>query len=489
MTPQPSSLVEAPNVVGGRNRAGRPYAVINPASIRQTVGTAHEADAGLVDEAAQAAAAAAAAWGRLSLDERLSALRAGMDRVSQLGLEDELAPLLTREQGKTLAESRFEVGRAPAVLELFSGLAARVLEPAVLSDGLGLRRQLKVPVGPVAAITPWNWPVSLSMSKVVPALLAGNPVILKPAPNTPLTVSAIISALASGLPSGVLSLVNGGAEVGAALTSHPLIRKIVFVGSVASGKRVYQAAGANIKSLTLELGGNDPAVLLDDVDLDDATLARLMSAIFTTSGQVCFAVKRVYAPRSRYREIVEAISGAADRYVIGNGLDPGTTFGPVNNAQQLSTVRKLITQARSSGAAATELGRYAEGVDEADGYFQRPTVVSGIGNDAEIVQAEQFGPAIPVIAYDDERQAVDFANDTHYGLCASVWTSDDTRGFELAGHLEAGQVYVNCHAGAALDYTCPFGGVKESGLGRDMGEAGILAYTEPKILSNRIANR
>lgn len=474
------------NVVDGKLVGGEPFDVVNPAHFETVVGTAYAATAADVDDAVRAAVAVARAWAGIGLSTRINVLTKAMKRVTALSPADNLAPLLTSEQGKILLESTTEVSHVAAFVQLFSAAAEQALADEVLEDERGKRIKRFAPIGPVAAITPWNWPVALSMIKVVSALLTGNPVLLKPAPNTPLTVSAVLAAMAEELPPGVVSVLNGGAEVGAALTQHPGIRKVSFTGSVPNGRKVYESVAATIKGICLELGGNDAAVLLDDVVLDEDNLGRLLAASFVTSGQVCWAVKRVYAPRSRYREVVDTFAGAIDRFVVGDGLRSEVNMGPVNNATQLGIVSRLREESEAAGATVRELGRYAEGTDPDKGYFHLPTLVSEIENAAPLVQEEQFGPVLPLVSYDDEAQAIAWANGTEFGLCASVWSSDTDRAFEAAGKLDGGQVYVNCHGGPALDFTVGAGGIKQSGLGREMGIEGLREYLELKLITSRV---
>jgi aldehyde dehydrogenase len=273
--------------------------------------------------------------------------------------------------------------------------------------------------------------VWLSLGKVVPALLAGNPVVLKPAPNTPLTVTAIVAALAERLPPGVLGVVHGGAEVGTRLVGHADIRKVVFTGSTANGARVY--AAATIKNVTLELGGNKAAIVLDDVELTEPLLRTMLASTFVTSGQVCWAIKRVYVPRSRASEFIESFSQIVDTLVLGHGLDPAATIGPVNNGGQLGIVRDLVESARAGGATIRTLGRRTGDTDA--GHFHPPTIVSDVSDSCPLVWSEQFGPALPIVGYDGVDNAVRAANGTPYGLCASVRGSDEQRAFEVARRL------------------------------------------------------
>jgi aldehyde dehydrogenase len=477
------TTVETLNWIDGNPVKGTPFDVINPAATSEVVGTAHAASTADVDTAVKAAVAAAGPWAATPVAERLSLVLDGMRRAVA---DPDLPALLTREQGKSIMESNIEIGHAVAMVEQFGSVAEATLAEETLPDEFGTRIRRFIPVGPVAAITPWNWPVVLSVVKLAPALLAGNPVVLKPPPNTPLTVTSIVASLAESLPPGVVNVLNGGAEVGAALASHPGIRKVAFTGSTPNGRRVFESAAGTIKNLTLELGGNDPAVLLDDVVLDERNLALLLGGTFVTSGQVCWAVKRVYVPRSRHDEIVGALTAAINTFVVGNGLEPEVRMGPLNNKMQLDIINDLEAGAQEAGAQVSRLGSYADGVDPEAGYFHLPTLITGVSQDAAVVQQEQFGPLLPVVAYDDEEQALSWANDTEYGLSASVWSADEARAVEFARRIEAGTVFVNAHGGPALDFTTGSGGVKQSGIGREMGREGLLEYVESQLVTSRV---
>jgi aldehyde dehydrogenase len=481
-----SSLPEAPNLVGGRRVRGERYEIRDPGHRSQVVGAAYAAQPATVDAAVTAAEAAAPGWAGTPLEDRIAALVRARDGLVEVATHAGWPELLTSEQGKVVAESTFEVGRAPALIDLFAPLARAALAVDVLDDERGHREVAQHPIGPVAAIAPWNWPVSLSLGKIVPALLAGNPVVLKPAPNTPLTVTAITSALAEHLPPGVLGVLHGGSDVGTALVQHAGIGKVVFTGSTANGARVYASAAATIKNITLELGGNDPALVLDDADLSEETLGSMISSTFVTSGQVCWAIKRIYVHRSRHAEFVNAFRDAADELVLGHGLDPAATMGPVNNEVQLGIVTDLVARAERDGGSVMRLGRRVGDTDVQTGNYHAPTVVTDVDDRCDLVRTEQFGPAVPILAFDDVNEAVRRANDSPFGLCASVWSSDRDRAFSVARRLRAGQVYINAHAGAALDYTRGFGGVGQSGIGREMGVEGVRAYTDLRLVSDRI---
>ena len=478
-------IVDVGNLIAGhRVDSPEPFVVVDPAEADRVVGRAYAADAGLVDRAVEAAAAASAGWAALPLAERVAALSVAAAKAQEAINGGEWARLLVAEQGKILLEAGFEVGRVGALVEVFATLAERALADEVVTDDQGRREVSYRPFGVVAAVTPWNWPVSLTMGKVVPALVAGNTIVVKPAPTTPLTITSILAAMSSELPAGTLNVVQGGGDVGAALVAHPMVRKVAFTGSTANGRRVYASAADGVRSLTLELGGNDPAVVLDDADLSPATLDRMLQAMFVPTGQVCWAIKRVYVDRRRHDELVDALVARLGSYVVGPGLDPRSYLGPLHIAPQRDKVRDLLAGSRASGAEVHEAGELLGDPDR--GYFLRPSLVTGLAPDAPLVVEEQFGPAVPVLAFDDIEQAVGLANDSEFGLCASVWSADVERGFDVARRLEAGQVFVNAHAGPALDYGTAIGGIKQSGVGREMGIQGLREYCEVRSVSDRV---
>jgi acyl-CoA reductase-like NAD-dependent aldehyde dehydrogenase len=476
------------NLVNGERRDGpRAEVVRNPARLSAAVGTVGLADSSLVDEAVRSASRAQADWGSSSLADRQKAVLQGRAALAGASEEGQWARLLTAEQGKIDVESSMEILLGQMLIEQFVQDADAALGPDVLDDELGRRVVTRDPIGVVGAITPWNYPVVLSLIKVIPALLAGNAVVLKPAPNTPFTVSLAMETIGSALPPGVLNVVHGAADVGEALCTHPQVAKVSFTGSVPTGRRVMAAVAPGMKRITLELGGNDAAIVLDDVALDDAAIARMTDAIFMTTGQVCMAIKRLYVHRSRFDEVVGALCEAANSFVVGDGMEPDVTMGPLNNQAQYDKVRSFIFDAERRGGAVNILGARSAASDWSDGYFMRPRIVTAVDDSAPLVVEEQFGPVVPVLPFDDDEDALRRANDTEYGLCGSVWSTDTDRAFALSARLQAGQVFVNAHGLMALDLTCSAGGVKQSGLGRECGIDGLRAYTESRYVTNRRA--
>ncbi|WP_327121890.1 aldehyde dehydrogenase family protein [Streptomyces sp. NBC_01341] len=385
----------------------------------------------------------------------------------------DLAPLLTREQGKPLRESYAEVGRTAARLRYFAELRPG---REAITDGRAVRSEVRWrPLGPVAAITPWNFPLQLASAKFAPALAAGNTMVLKPSPFTPLATRLLGSIMSTALPEHVLTIVTGREALGARLASHPGIRHVTFTGSIPTGRAVAGGAAATLARVTLELGGNDAAVLLDDVDVDRIA-DRLFWAAFRNCGQVCMAVKRVYAPARLYSQVVEALAQRAKSAVVGAGLDPGSEIGPVNNAPQLARVERYTAQALADGAQAVTGGHRLD----RPGYFFAPTILADVSTRSAVVTEEQFGPVLPVLSYENIDEAVEAANDTGFGLGGSVWATDLDHAETVAERLECGTAWINHHA--ELSLAQPFAGIKESGVGVAGGPWGLYGNLRPFVV-------
>ncbi|WP_055627621.1 aldehyde dehydrogenase family protein [Streptomyces hirsutus] len=402
---------------------------------------------------------------------RRTALLAAADAVEAAGAD--LAPLLTREQGKPLAESHAEVARTAARLRYFAEMDHG---PQRIADGRPVRSEIRWrPLGPVAAIVPWNFPLQLASAKFAPALAAGNTMVLKPSPYTPLATRLLGSVVSSALPEDVLTIVTGREPLGARLASHPGIRHVTFTGSIPTGRAVAEGAAASLARVTLELGGNDAAILLEDVDVERIA-DRLFWAAFRNCGQVCMAVKRVYAPVRLYSEVVEALAQRAKTAVVGPGLDPGSQLGPVNNAPQLARVERYTNQALADGARAAAGG----GRLDRPGYFFAPTILADVPADSPVVTEEQFGPVLPVLPYGSLDEVVEAANSTAFGLGGSVWGTDLDRAETVADRLECGTAWINHHA--ELSLAQPFAGIKESGVGVAGGPWGLYGNLRPFVV-------
>lgn len=474
---------EAAALIGGERVTVGPVGEIrNPANTEELVGTYPMLTVAHVDAAVEAACRAQRAWTAIPIDERARLL---VEAAGRIGAIEGLAELLVREQGKALWEAAFEVGFPAIVAAHFAEVGPEILTGETLvDDEQGTIRAHREPVGVVAAITPSNWPLALTYLKVVPALLAGNAVIVKPAPSTPLTVLRASEEFAAALPPGLVSVVTGDVDsVGRRLLEHPLVRMVSFTGGTATGKVIAQQCAASLKTVALELGGNDAALLLDDVTITPELLVGLVTGTYMTSGQVCFAVKRIFVPTALHDQLVEGMLGILDGYVVGPGLDPSSTIGPLHSAAGRDRVRSLVDDARGRGGVVHAGGKVVG--DDQSGFFVQPTIVTGLDIGAPLVAEEQFGPALPVLAYDDLDDAISQVNATEYGLCSSIWSADDERASALARRVEAGCTFINNHGLASVDLRAPMGGVKQSGIGREMGREGLLAYTECHTVSNR----
>jgi acyl-CoA reductase-like NAD-dependent aldehyde dehydrogenase len=441
------------------------FGVVNPANCG-VFAHAPKCTPQQLDAAFDAAAKAQRDW---KSDE--SARRATLVRMADVLLTSgaELAPILTAEQGKPLSDANIEVFASAIWCQYFAGLET---PPQIIQDDAeAIVEVVRRPVGVVAAITPWNFPLTLAFWKIAPALLAGNTMVLKPSPFTPLTTLKMAELLRDVMPPGVLNVVSGGDELGAWMTAHPVPRKVSFTGSIETGKKVARSAAPDLKRVTLELGGNDPAIVLDDAD--PAIVGRaIFAGAFNNNGQVCSAVKRVYVPEALYDDVVDVLVGQASAIKVGDGTEADTKLGPINNKPQFERVKELVGDAISHGATAATGGHAMD----RPGYFFEPTVLTDVSDGTRIVDEEQFGPALPVIAYRDIDDVVERANATHFGLSGSVWGTDGDRAAAVAGRLECGTAWVNTHL--ALSPQQPFGGFKWSGLGVENGPWGLAEFTE-----------
>ncbi len=453
------------SIGGSTADAEATFGVINPAT-GEVFAQAPECSRSQLDAAFDSAQRAFDAW-RDDEDQRRKALLVMADVL--MGSIGELAPLLTSEQGKPLADAQFEVFAAGMWCQYFANLETPA--QTIQDDQDAFVQVVRRPLGVVAAITPWNFPLILAFWKIAPALLAGNTLVIKPSPFTPLTTLKAVELLQDTVPAGVLSAVSGGDDLGAWMTSHPAPRKVSFTGSIETGKKVALAAAPDLKRVTLELGGNDPAIVLDDAD--PALVARaIFAGAFNNNGQVCSAIKRVYVPASIHDEVVDALAAHARATKVGDGTEPDSKLGPINNAPQYERVKELVADAISGGATAVTGGSAMD----RPGYFFEPTILTGLTDATRIVAEEQFGPALPVLAYTSLDDAIERANATHFGLSGSVWSADPDRAAAVAAKLECGTAWINTHL--ALGPAQPFGGAKWSGIGVENGPWGLSEFTE-----------
>jgi acyl-CoA reductase-like NAD-dependent aldehyde dehydrogenase len=468
---QPAAASDFRLLIGGRLVPGASTTdVINPAT-EQPVAACPRASLPQLNEAVAAAKAAFPAWSRTPLAERSRLLTKLADALG--AHHKDLAHLLTQEQGKPLTAAGYEIGGAIGITRVIAGMdiPLKVLKETATDRIV----QQRTPLGVVAAITPWNFPIILMMTKLAPALLAGNTVILKPAPTTPLTTLRVGELCADIFPPGVVNVIADANDLGSALTSHPDVAKVAFTGSTATGKKVMASVAATVKRLTLELGGNDAAIVLDDVD-PKAVAPKIFHAAMVNSGQVCLAAKRVYVHDSQYDALCAELAKLAEGAVVGNGLDAGTQFGPLQNKAQFEKVQGFIAEARERGNVIAG-GKPVGGT----GYFIRPTIVRDIPDDTRLVQEEQFGPVLPVLRYSNLDDAIARANRTEYGLGATIWSASPERAYEVALKIDSGTVWINKHLDLPADV--PMGGAKQSGFGTELGQDGLEEFTQAKIIN------
>jgi len=460
------------HLIDGELIAGRQhFDVVNPAT---GAPFARCPDATREDLERAMAAAARAFAGDWSRDEALR--RRTLVHMSEVlgAAADEIGRLVCMEQGKPLAAAVGEVKGAAQILRVY---ADEPIPRDVLREDTKARVTLvRKPLGVVAAITPWNYPVATLVMKLGPALLTGNTVVAKPSPFTPLSSLALGAALRAAIPAAVVNVLGGSDEVGAWMTAHPAVRKISFTGSVPTGKKIMRAAADDLKRVTLELGGNDPAIVLPDVD--PAKVApRLFWGAFTNSGQVCVAIKRLYVHEDVFRPVVSALIELARQVKVGDGLEPDTQLGPINNGPQFGRVQELVEDARRAGGRS----RWAARRSGPPATSSRRPSSPAWARACALSTRSSSAPRSPVIPYRDLDDALAQANRTHYGLGGSVWTGNVARGEELAQRLECGTAWVNQHM--TISAKVPFGGMKWSGLGRENGKWGIEEFCELQVVN------
>ncbi len=456
--------------IGGQQRSGSgTVGVINPAT-GQRAFEVPDCTAADLDEAFAAAQGAQPAWASSGDEARREALRACANAL--FGAVETLTPILTTEQGRPLAGAAEEIFGAGVWFNYYADLE---VEPEVIQDDdAAFAQVVRQPMGVVAAITPWNYPLLLACWKLAPALRAGNTLVLKPSPFTPASTLEMVRLLDDVLPDGVLNVVSGGDDLGRMMTTHPVPRKVSFTGSVSAGRHVAASAAPDLKRVTLELGGNDAAIILDDADVD-AIAEKLFWGAFSNSGQICSAIKRVYVPEVLEQPLVDALADLSRSTVVGDGTDETSQLGPINNRPQFDRVCELVDAAIADGGKAVVGGRAMDG----DGYFVETTIMQGVREGSRIVDEEQFGPALPVMSYATVDEAVERANASDFGLSGSVWSADPDRATEVASRLQAGTVWANAHL--ALAPHQPFGGFKWSGLGVENGPWGLASFSEVQV--------
>ena len=453
------------------------FDVLNPAD-ETVVAACPQGTIEDVDAAVASARKAFRSWSQVPDAERIAKLNAIADLIEEH--HKELAELVTREQGKTQSGpgANLELGGAAAWTRVTASLK---LDDEIIQDDKGGRIiARRKPVGVVASITPWNWPLLIAVWHLTPAIRVGCAVVIKPSPFTPLSTLRLVELMNQVLPPGVVNVVTGGPEIGNRLATHPGIDKIVFTGSVATGKKVMGNAAQTLKRVTLELGGNDAGIVLPGTHIEPL-LEKLFWGCFLNAGQTCAALKRLYVHEDQYEDVVRRFADYCSKIPVGNGLDPNSLIGPVSNRMQLDKVAAYVDDARAHGARIVIGGERPRG----PGFFYPLTVIADATDDMRVVNEEQFGPVIPIVKYRSVEDAIERANSLEVGLGGSVWGDDVKEATRLAGRLECGTAWVNQHGG--LHPMAPFGGVKCSGIGVEFNVDGLKEYTTVQVLNVALA--
>ena len=446
--------------------------VVNPAN-EDAIGTVPACGEAELDRAVAAARRAFASWRKTPVEERRKVIQGIAAAIKDNA--DELYRLLTSEQGKPHHQAQQEIYGAAGLAAAQSTLS---LDDVINQDDkTRLSRTRRVPVGVVGGIVPWNFPVMMAIQKIVPAILSGCTIVLKPSPFTPLTTLRIAELIKDVVPAGVVNVITGEDSLGPLITGHPDIDKITFTGSTATGKKIMEGASKDLKRITLELGGNDASIVLPDADVEKVA-EQLFWSSFSNAGQICVAAKRIYIHEDIYDDLSKAIAEYAKGVTVGDGSQQGTGVGPIQNRKQFERVCELIQDAKDQGYTFLVGGD----VDPSgSGYFVPITILDNPPEDARIVAEEQFGPVMPLMKFSTEEEAIARANASEYGLAGAVWTKDADKGVAIAEQLETGTVWVNefLH----INPLAPFGGHKQSGFGAEYGIEGLKEFTYPQVIT------
>ena len=444
--------------------------VLNPAHKRQPVGHMPVATDEQVLRAIESATQALADWRATSPDARAAMIESCADAIEKE--LQELATLLSLENGKVLVEATSDVKGSVGLLRSTAALGRSFYEDQAARAEDGLRVHFD-PIGVVGVITPWNSPLIIAIRDMAPALMAGCPVVIKPSSLAPLSTLRMVELMAGILPPGVINVLTGPADrIGNMMMAHPEVKMIAFTGSTDTGEQLLHSAAAHWKTMKMELGGNDPAIVLDDAVQQPHLMKRMINGIFRCSGQICFAIKRIYVQRRHFESFTDALVAALDQMIVGDGLDPEVSMGPLISQQQWDKVATLLRNAESYGAKVRPCGTLKERPDE--GYYMLPHVLTDVSHSSEIVRVEQFGPLIPVIPFDHEDEAIAMANDTEYGLRSSIWSADLEKAANLAGRLQAGVTSINEFHAVRSRYD--FKGWRKSGYGSWSSYGGVEEY-------------
>ena len=461
------------NLIGGEMiTTDNTLDVVNPAT-EEVIGQVPACGKDELDRAVSAAREAFKTWRRTSREERQNVVLAISNAIKENA--DELFRLLTSEQGKPHQQAQQEIYGAAGAAKMQSSLT---LDDVInQDDDTRLSRTRRVPVGVVGGIVPWNFPVMMAMQKIVPALISGCTIVLKPSPFTPLTTLRIAELIKDVVPAGTVNIITGEDSLGPLITEHPDIDKITFTGSTATGKKIMESASADLKRITLELGGNDASIVLPDADVEKVA-EQLFWSSFANAGQVCIAAKRIYIHEDIYDDLSKAIADYASQVKVGDGSQQGTGVGPIQNKKQFERVCELIQDAKDQGY------KFLTGGDtdpSGTGYYVPITILDNPPEDARIVAEEQFGPVMPLMKFASIDEAIERANNSEYGLAGAVWSKDTDKAVEIAEQLETGTVWVNEYM--HLSPLAPFGGHKQSGFGAEYGIEGLKEFTYPQVIT------
>lgn len=449
--------------------------VINPANKAEVVGQVAVCSGEIVNEAVISAENAYKTWSRSEIEDRARRMNAAAEELAE-HIEENVI-LFVRENGKTLVEAKKDLLRC---VEVMKGSAAELLnwwKPEVIQGNQKVQVRRR-PRGITAVITPWNSPMILTFKRVIPAILAGNTVVVKPATNCPLTIMTFLKVVAEHFPPGVINIVTGsGKVIGDILCSDSRIRTVAFVGSTETGKDIMKKSAGKLQKVYMELGGNDPAIIFEDANMDEAAIKRLKMGILRAAGQVCSAIKRVYVHESRYDEVLQKLTKEFERVVVGDGIQPDVAMGPLNNQAQFDYVNGLLERTVKAGGKVITAGIQLNPETWNQGYYMLPSIVTGVNQQSEVVRVEQFGPVIPILPFSSLEEVVDYANDSEFGLRASVWTENEELAIEMADRLEAGAVFHNNHT-VFSELAIDFPGLKESGVSRETRHCSLELFAD-----------
>lgn len=452
----------------------------NPAKPSELVGEAASATTAQALEAVDAANQAFPDWAATPPEQRAELLLEASQTV--MNDSETEAALLSAENGKVVGESTFDLMGLVQRTELACGLADQVDTVETLPGPPTETLVSHKPMGVVTIIVPFNWPIAILGASLPYALMAGNTVVVKPPPSAPLTITRAVQRMAEHLPPGVLNVVTGEDEhIGAALVSNRDVAKVCFTGSVNGGKRIMAMAAESLTNVVLELGGNDAVLILEDAEFSEQNMDALFGGIYGSTGQICMNAKRIYVHASKKQALIDELTKRLEQVKLGPATDPETTMGPLHQHAQLEFVQELVQEAKDAGADVREFGDMPTGA-WAGGNFVRPSLIIDPDPTLRVVTEEQFGPTIPIISFDDVEDGIRLVNDTPYGLCNSVWTADEQTAQAVGSRLQAGYIFHNTHGAPSLDQRAPFGGIKQSGMGREMGLIGLREFQQPHAL-------